>query len=1245
MKDLKQFIGLYPVSKTLRFELRPVGRTQEWMEKNHVLENDGKRAEDYPRVKELIDAYHKICISESLKVSDINWASLRDAIENHRQEKTDETKAALEEAQAKMRLEICKKLAKFEHYQELVKADTPSKLINGILPHDKALDTFNKFAVYFEGFQENRRNIYSSEAISTGVAYRLVHDNFPKFLTNIEVFERIKEICPDVIQQVATEMAPFLEGVMIEDVFTVGYYNAVLTQNGIDYYNQILGGVAKDGQKYRGINELTNEFMQQHPELGARKKSLTMVPLFKQILSDRETLSDIARPIESEEQLIKVLNNFYHNITNFTTNGETVNVVKGLSDLVLNLDTYNPDGIFISAKSLTDVSHALYGHWNRINEKLYDKAVEAEGGIQTVKNKKKVEAYLKKDAYSLSEISFGDGVSINQYFSALTNSADSINSLYLQFQRWCKEAEKPQFAHNEAGTEIVKMLLDAIMLALHKCGALVVSLENNVDSDFYNEFLPLYAELENVIIVYTRVRNFLTKKLSDTGKIKLKFDTPSLGEGWGINKERKNKAILLFKDGLSYLGIMNVKGTLNFNCPIEPGEPTFKKMVLVNHSKPYMDLPTSFFSQNGINKYHPSERIQKIYKAFKTDSKSVDIRKVRELIDYYKDAITRNEDWNAIEYSYSPTKSYDNINDFYTEVAEQSYKLTFIDVPKKQVDEWVEAGKLYLFQLYNKDYAEGAHGRKNLHTLYWESLFSEDNQNSLAIKLGSNAELFYRPQSIKKPVSHKVGTKMLNRRDKDGKPIPDAIYRSLYQYFNGKKTEAELTSEEKAYISQVIVKDVHHEIIKDRRYTKQFFYQFHVPIVFNANAPKKPKINERVLEYIKENPDVNIIGIDRGERHLVYLTLINQRGEILKQKTFNVVGDYDYQEKLKQRENERDQARKSWQSVGKIKDLKEGFLSAVVHEIAKMMIENNAIIVLEDLNWGFKRGRFKVERQVYQKFEKMLIDKLNYLSFKDVDTTDEGGILRGYQLTEPVANYTDIGKQTGFLFYIPAAYTSKIDPVTGFVNHFNFNDITNAEKRKDFFMKMERIEMKNGNVEFEFDYRKFKTYQTDFQNVWTVNTSGKRIVFDTETRKAKDVYPTQEIVQAFANKGITLSEGADIKALIEEIEADIKNAPLFSSLFYAFKYALQMRNSNADTKEDYILSPVVRDGKQFCTTDEVEKGKDADGNWISRLPVDADANGAYHIAMKGLYLLMNPQTKKIENEKWLQFMVEKPYKE
>ena len=694
---------------------------------------------------------------------------------------------------------------------------------------------------------------------------------------------------------------------------------------------------------------------------------------------------------------------------------------------------------------------------------------------------------------------------------------------------------------------------------------------------------------------------------------------------------------------------MNAQNMPNLNQKWPADESHYSKMVYKLIPGPNKMLPKVFFSKKGLDTFNPSRHILRIKEeeTFKKGSPNFKLADLHDLIDFYKDAIDRHPDWSKFNFQFADTKAYEDIAGFYRDIANQAYKITFSDIPVRQINDWIDNGQLYLFQLYNKDYAEGAHGRKNLHTLYWENLFTDENLSNLVLKLNGQAELFCRPQSIKKPVSHKMGSKMLNRRDMSGMPIPESIYRSLYQFFNGKKKESELTAAEKQYMDQVIVKDVTHEIIKDRRYTRQEYF-FHVPLTFNANAEGNEFINENVLNYLKDNPDVNIIGIDRGERHLIYLTLINQRGEILKQKTFNVVNSYNYQAKLEQREKERDEARKSWDSVGKIKDLKEGFLSAVIHEICKMMIENNAVVVLEDLNFGFKRGRFKVERQVYQKFEKMLIDKLNYLSFKDREAGEEGGILRGYQMAQKFVSFQRLGKQSGFLFYIPAAYTSKIDPVTGFVNHFNFNDITNAEKRKEFLMKMERIEMRNGNIEFEFDYRKFKTFQTDYQNLWTVSTHGKRIVMRIDDKGYKqmvDYEPTKDIIKAFKNKGIQLTEGSDLKALIADIEANAANASFFSTMLYAFQKTLQMRNSNAATEEDFILSPVSRDGHYFCSTDEANKGKDAQDNWVSKLPVDADANGAYHIALKGLYLLRNPETKKIENEKWLQFMVEKPYLE
>lgn len=1252
MKNLKKFIGVYPISKTLRFELRPVGKTQEWIEKNKVLENDESKAADYPVVKKLIDEYHKVCIRESMKNVHLDWNPLKEAIEEYQKTKSDEAKKRLETEQTMMRKQIATAIKDFKHYKELTAA-TPSDLITSVLPEfsdNEALKSFRGFASYFIGFQENRNNIYSPDAISTGVPYRLVHDNFPKFISNLEVYDKIKATCPEVIQQASEEMQPFLEGVMIDDIFSLDFYNSLLTQDGIDFFNRVIGGVSEeDKQKYRGINELVNLYRHQHKDLAGSKKAMTMIPLFKQILSDRDTLSYIPAQIETEEELVTSITQFYEHITYFERDGKTIDVLNELAALLSKIDTYNPDGICVTANKLTDISQKVFGKWSIIEEKLKDKAIQQYGDICVAKNKKKVDAFLSRKAYCLSDLCFDDEFHISQYFSDIPQTLNAIDGYWLQFNEWCKNEEKQKFLNNPTGTDVVKSLLDAMMELSHKCSVLVMPEEYEVDKSFYNEFIPLYEELDTLFLLYNKVRNYLTRKPSDVKKFKLNFESPSLANGWDQNKEMKNNAILLFKNGKSYLGVLNAKNKAKIkNAKCDASSTSYKKMIYKLLSDPSKDLPHKIFAKGNLDVYKPSEYILEGRESGKyKKGPNFDKKFLHDFIDFYKAAIAIDPDWSKFNFKYTPTELYEDIGSFFSEIKKQAYKISFTDIPESQVDEWVGNGQLYLFQLYNKDYAEGAHGRKNLHTLYWENLFTDENLNNLVLKLNGQAELFCRPQSIKKPVSHKVGSKMLNRRDKSGMPIPESIYRSLYQFYNGKKKESELTAAEKQYMDQVIVKDVTHEIIKDRRYTRQEYF-FHVPITFNANADGNEYINENVLNYLKGNPDVNIIGIDRGERHLIYLTLINQLGEILKQKTFNVVNSYNYQAKLEQREKERDEARKSWDSVGKIKDLKEGFLSAVIHEISKMMIEHNAIVVLEDLNFGFKRGRFKVERQVYQKFEKMLIDKLNYLSFKDREAGEEGGILRGYQMAQKFVSFQRLGKQSGFLFYIPAAYTSKIDPVTGFVNHFNFNDITNAEKRKEFLMKMERIEMRNGNIEFEFDYRKFKTFQTDYQNLWTVSTYGKRIVMRMDDKGYKqmvDYEPTKEIINIFKKKGIQLTEGSDLKVLIADIEANTVNASFFNTLLYAFQKTLQMRNSNAATEEDYILSPVAKDGHYFCSTEEANKGRDTQGNWVSRLPVDADANGAYHIALKGLYLLRNPETKKIENEKWLQFMVEKPYLE
>jgi CRISPR-associated protein Cpf1 len=277
----------------------------------------------------------------------------------------------------------------------------------------------------------------------------------------------------------------------------------------------------------------------------------------------------------------------------------------------------------------------------------------------------------------------------------------------------------------------------------------------------------------------------------------------------------------------------------------------------------------------------------------------------------------------------------------------------------------------------------------------------------------------------------------------------------------------------------VVCKVATHDIVKDKHFTENT-YLFHCPITMNFKAKDKTnkEFNNHVLEFLSDKSDIKIIGLDRGERHLIYLSLINQKGEIEMQKTLNFVEQVrndktvrvNYHEKLVHKEGSRDKARKNWQTIGTIKELKEGYLSAAVHEIATLMVEHNAIVVMEDLNFGFKRGRFAVERQIYQKFENMLIEKLNYLVFKDTKVTEPGGVLNAYQLTNKSANVTDVYKQCGWLFYVPAAYTSKIDPKTGFANLFVTKGLTNVEKKRGFFGKFDSIKYDSKEECFVFSF-------------------------------------------------------------------------------------------------------------------------------------------------------------------------------
>ena len=1330
MRTIDEFCGQkngYSLSKTLRFELKPQGKTLENINKAGLVKVDEQRAKDYQDVKKLLDNYHKYFIDDILKNAsekDLDWKPLKDAVEEYQKDKTKDEQ--LKKEQDKMRSSIVKCFSadkkRFDHLTaatpyDLFKTELPEWLSKNSFPNlnNKAVETFKKFSTYFTGYQETRKNIYSAVAISTAVPFRIVHDNFPKFLQNLSIYKWINEKCPEVIKNAQNEIGSILAGKKLEDFFTLNSFNIFLTQTGaneqrgIDFYNQLIGGVKQQNIQIKGINQCINEYWQQHPEFAKENRRVKMVPLYKQILSDRSTLSFVIESIENDKELFDAVTKFNESITLIKdTETEKTSVLENISTLIKNISDFDTNHVFVNAKDLAGISLVLFGKWDalqiRMNEFAKATFSTKQERSRWVKKLEENSTTKRKGVFSFAELdrvlAFSSeeinatGIRIKDYFDTqykkffdaekneivVTKEVTvlSVDDLLISIQAKWNSLQKlinnskneNQLKENEENVAILKDYLDCVNDLFTRLKVLNVDKSEARDTSFYSVYDEVMETLSEIMPLYNKARNYITKKTFDIGKYKLNFDNPTLASGWDLNKEDANTCVILEKDGSYYLGVMNAKNKPKFSA-IQPDDsvPCYKKMVYKLLPGPNKMLPKVFFSTKGIATFNPSKEILEGYNAGKhKKGDTFDLNFCHKLIDYFKSAINQHPDWKNFNFKFSDTSTYKDTSDFYKEISEQGYKLSFVNVPVSIIDSWVDEGKLYLFQIYNKDFSPNSTGTPNMHTLYWRNLFSKENLDDVVLKLNGEAELFYRGVGIKNPVVHAVGSKVVNRTTKDGKTIPEAIHDEIYKYVNRKIPELSQDAKKLYENGLVVVKTIqkNHELIKDKHYTQEKFL-FHVPITINYKASGNSYINENVRQFLKNNPDVNIIGLDRGERHLIYMSLIDQKGNIIQQKTFNTVErkkngatvSVDYHEKLDQKEKERDAARKNWQTIGKIAELKEGYLSAVIHELVTLMIEHNAIIVMEDLNFGFKRGRFHVEKQVYQKFEHMLIDKLNYLVFKDRGLKESGGVLNGYQLAGVFESFQKLGKQSGFLFYVPAGYTSKIDPATGFANLLDMTNLTNVQKKRDFFAKFDSIcfDEEKQMFAFTFDYKNFnrKDAQEMSRTKWTVYSNGKRIQFCGKGKASKHIENlTEEFKTLF--REFDYQNGNNILDSILEVGAALKAgekpakeiADFWDKLLVLFKLVLQIRNSDAKTGDDYIISPVMSEDGIFFDSREQEKlGNNA------KLPKDADANGAYHIALKGLYLLKafdktpEDQLKKVDmkisNADWFRFAQEKEY--
>ena len=401
----------------------------------------------------------------------------------------------------------------------------------------------------------------------------------------------------------------------------------------------------------------------------------------------------------------------------------------------------------------------------------------------------------------------------------------------------------------------------------------------------------------------------------------------------------------------------------------------------------------------------------------------------------------------------------------------------------------------------------------------------------------------------------------------------------------------------------------------------------HLSINLNYKAEDKDA-DEKISNAIKEIDKINFIGIDRGEKHLIYSCTIDQDENILSCLHYDEINGTNYVNKLEEKAELKMNQRKNWKQQEGIKNLKDGYISHVVHHLTQCAIRDNqgdiaphAYIVLEDLNTEMKRGRQKVEKQVYQKLETALAKKLNFVVDKNVNNGDIASVSRALQLTPKLNNYGDIEnrKQFGIMLYTRANYTSITDPATGWRQTIYIKDGKDDEIMKQILEKFSDFGF--DGTDFFFEYTEAHVGKT-----WRLY-SGKNGIslprFRNNLKKQEDfnvwVPEPVDIVsilnQLFAkfNKEESFKLQIENGATLTKIEGEKKTA--WQTLRYAIGLIQQIRNSGKDIADDNFLYSPVRNklGIHFDTRNSSNNGP------LCSI-VDADANGAYNIARKGIIM-------------------------
>lgn len=932
-RTFDKFTNQYALSKTLRFELKPVGKTLENMRdhlkfdpKLQTFLRDQEIEDAYQTLKPVFDALHEEFINESLESKVVAMINFSDYLDKYkRREELGEKE--LEKIEKLLRIEIGKaygqtaklwkeRAGKNEKDKDIL-TETGFKILteSGILEYIRknaaqfsgikteeeilnALGHFKGFFTYLSGFNQNRENYYvTKDEKATAVATRIVSDNLPRFCDNLILFAGNQNGYLDIYNLLKTAGNSLVDkdDQVLEEIkselFKIEYFNKCLSQHGIEAYNKQISNANflinlynQSKSKEDGFKKLSL-FKTLYKQIGCGEKK----SLFFELTHNKKAEAEIARKDDKDafsvEEILQLADLTGKRLFVGETDDGLINTVPELLSYLMNKGDYS--GVYWSKVAVNSISNKYFANWYELKEKLRDAKIFNKG--------------KKGDE---EEIKIPEVVELQGLFEVLDGVEDWQMGLFKN--SILEDAEKKSIIErsNSASEALLELIFDDIT----KCSKLfsvmahdVLKLKGYTEEDskhkikiWMDQALTVNQMLKYFVVRANKIKgapvdSTLTEGLNNILNGEVDFAGQKHRVDWfkwydavrnyltrkPQDDAKKNKLKLNFENSNLAGGWDMNKESANSCIILRDPEKRQYLAIIAKPKKP----------QKGHNKIFEKNDKNTLY-----------------------DLIQGNEVWQKMNYKLLPGPNkmlpkclLPGKNRF-----KYGATLELLEVYDKGLfKKGVDFSKESLFKVIDF-YKKGLEKYEDWQCFNFKFKETKDYQDISQFytdveKQGYRLSFVNVDKSVLDGLVDQGKIYLFEIKNQDNNANKKTNHQdnlhTLYwnAVFEDVLNKPKLNGEAEVFYRKALSKDKlewtndHNgkEVIKNYRFSKEKFL-FHVPITLNF-CLKDLRMNDLAKEELSKNTETTFLGIDRGEKHLAYYYLVDQNGIPVKDKTGKTV--------------------------------------------------------------------------------------------------------------------------------------------------------------------------------------------------------------------------------------------------------------------------------------------------------------------------------------------------------------------